>query len=357
MRVALLDNEQNAIMALTDLLEEKEDIEIVGKYTCLNDLMQDLVSLKPDLLFLAIEIGSDNGLEAMKDIRRLVPNIRIVIASAYAQHALRAFEEGAIDYLLKPISEKRLNMALDKVRELMHIAVERDKALSIKTMSSFHLALEDGYIIQWRTRKAKELFVYLWLNSDISVSRDVLIEKIFDSKNYKQSSTLLSTTLYQMRSVLSEYSDKDFVKYLNNGYRFKVDIPSDYQTIKEIAESKDYTVENYRTIQKIYTGNFLEEEGYVWSKRYAEQLRLSIEQYLTKLVERVDEKDTLLIEDIMLFAYNLDVKDENIAMKLLDFYHKHDLYSKFESFFRKHFITAESREAFLASQYGKYLVK
>ncbi len=210
----------------------------------------------------------------------------------------------------------------------------RNHDLSIKRFGSFHLVANGDHIVKWRTKKAKELFAYLWINSEVSVNRDTLISKLFPNINEKKANTLLSTTLYQMRQVLQEYTNEEVIKYLNNGYRFKLKIPSDYDVVLNIIESNEFTEENYRILRKLLKGEFLEEENYAWSDRIATQTILSTKHYLKAYLNNI-ECDNLLIEDILLFMFDLDAKDETVIGNILSFYKENESYSKYADFSTK----------------------
>lgn len=354
-KVIILDQDENSNNILEEKLGQYKDIYISGKYTEVNKAKEAIQFNDPHVVFMDVEINGESGIEFAEKLLQNNPELRIVFISECKEHALEAFDIGAIDYVVKPIDDTRFSKTIEKVRTKLDKDRSKEHALAIKSFSSFHLIVDGDHIVKWRTRKAKELFTYLWLNSDISVSREVLLEKVFPSESNKKSSTLLSTTLYQMRQVLSEFSEKDFVKYLNNGYRFEVEIPSDFQTVKRIIESEIYTIENYRSIQTLYTGSFLQEEGYEWSERFAEQFTLKIKHYLLNFEASLKDEDQLLVEDILLFVYNLDPIDESVAIRILEFYKKHDSYRKYNDFSMKHI--AVRGEENVSSSFQKIMAK
>lgn len=112
----IVDDEVNSIEALQWELEPFQDIiEIVA--TC-DSAMKGIEAIKkyqPQLVFLDIEMPKMNGFEMLKKIAAI--NFDVIFTTAYDEFALKAFKVNALDYLLKPIDEEELKLAIDKVKE------------------------------------------------------------------------------------------------------------------------------------------------------------------------------------------------------------------------------------------------
>ncbi|QJB70135.1 LytR/AlgR family response regulator transcription factor [Parasphingorhabdus halotolerans] len=115
-KTILVDDEKLAIQGLQIRLEKFEDIEIVD--TCSNgrEAIRKIKTLKPDLVFLDIQMPGFDGFSVVQGVMEIEPPLFIFV-TAYADHAVRAFEASAIDYLVKPVEEDRLADALDRVRK------------------------------------------------------------------------------------------------------------------------------------------------------------------------------------------------------------------------------------------------
>ncbi len=114
-RTILVDDEKLAIQGMQLRLEKHEDIEIID--TCLNgrEAIRKIKTLKPDLVFLDIQMPGFDGFSVVKGVMEIEPPL-FVFCTAYSDHALRAFEAEAIDYLMKPVDDDRLADALERVR-------------------------------------------------------------------------------------------------------------------------------------------------------------------------------------------------------------------------------------------------
>lgn len=115
-RTILVDDESLAIQGLKLRLEAHEDVEIID--TCLNgrEAIRSIKTHKPDLVFLDIQMPGFDGFSVVQGMMEIEPPLFIFV-TAYSEHAIRAFEAQAIDYLLKPVDEDRLADALDRVRQ------------------------------------------------------------------------------------------------------------------------------------------------------------------------------------------------------------------------------------------------
>jgi DNA-binding LytR/AlgR family response regulator len=115
LRTLVVDDEPVARKVLIDELVELPDIDIVGEAENGEAALESIERLHPDLIFLDIQMPIRDGFEIARSIRGPLPSI--IFVTAFSEHALRAFEVGAVDYLLKPIAAERLEAALSRVRE------------------------------------------------------------------------------------------------------------------------------------------------------------------------------------------------------------------------------------------------
>jgi len=115
-RTILVDDEPLAIQGLQLRLAAHEDVEIIE--TCLNgrEAIRAIKMHKPDLAFLDIQMPGFDGFSVVQGLMEVEPPL-FVFVTAYQDHAIRAFEAQAVDYLLKPVDEQRLADTLDRVRQ------------------------------------------------------------------------------------------------------------------------------------------------------------------------------------------------------------------------------------------------
>src|SRR5262245_28200096 len=116
-RTLLVDDEPIARKVLREELEDLPDIEIVGEAENGAQALERIRTLEPDLVLLDLQMPGMDGFEVVHNLTGADPPT-VVIVTAFDQHALRAFDEGAVDYLLKPVSQERLIKCLERVRQL-----------------------------------------------------------------------------------------------------------------------------------------------------------------------------------------------------------------------------------------------
>jgi two-component system, LytTR family, response regulator len=120
----VVDDEPLARSNLTVLLRRHPAIEILAECGSGVEAPELIRRAKPDLLFLDVQMPECDGFDILELLGRDVPPA-IVFVTAYDQYALRAFEAGALDYLLKPFDDARFDLALNRARERIALAKTR----------------------------------------------------------------------------------------------------------------------------------------------------------------------------------------------------------------------------------------
>ncbi|MEK6780136.1 MAG: response regulator [Bacteroidota bacterium] len=107
----IIDDEKLARDLLREFLESFPDIEIIGECTKGNEAVEKIDKLKPDLVFLDVQMPGMNGFDVLEEIDH---EPYVIFTTAYDQYAIKAFEKNAVDYLLKPLDEERFRMAVNR---------------------------------------------------------------------------------------------------------------------------------------------------------------------------------------------------------------------------------------------------
>lgn len=139
-RTLIVDDEPLARVGLKHLLRDIKRIEVIAEAANGFEALELIDQLKPDLLFLDIQMPGINGFEVLQQISHLP---LVIFTTAYDQYALKAFETLAIDYLLKPIRLERLKLAIEKVdsldRRLSHFGAILNPAQDPELASASYL--------------------------------------------------------------------------------------------------------------------------------------------------------------------------------------------------------------------------
>src|SRR5215208_932147 len=134
-RTLLVDDEPLARDGLRVRLSRESDIEIVGEASDGPSAVDAVLSLRPDLVFLDVQMPGFDGFDVVsRTAAQHLPNI--VFVTAFDRYALRAFVVHALDYLLKPITHRRLQEALRRVR------AELDRDASVESAERLRAMLE-----------------------------------------------------------------------------------------------------------------------------------------------------------------------------------------------------------------------
>jgi two-component system LytT family response regulator len=117
LRILIVDNETLARDRLRRLLSAEEGVEVVGEAADGPAAVTAVGELKPDLLLLDIQMPGLDGFDVLRALSEEGPLPAVVFVTAFDQHAVRAFESRALDYLLKPVTRSRLHESLQRARE------------------------------------------------------------------------------------------------------------------------------------------------------------------------------------------------------------------------------------------------
>ncbi len=112
MKAIIVDDERLARKELASLLEEHEEIEVIGEAANIDDAQELITAKSPQLVFLDIQMPGGTGFDLLDKLDK-VP--KVIFTTAYDEFALKAFEVNALDYLLKPVQPDRLAETIKKL--------------------------------------------------------------------------------------------------------------------------------------------------------------------------------------------------------------------------------------------------
>jgi two-component system LytT family response regulator len=137
MKALVIDDERLARNEVRRMLAEFAWVSVVGEAENADEALTKINELRPDLLFLDVQMPGKTGFDLLESIRGELPHV--IFTTAYDEFALRAFEVNALDYLVKPITSERLGLALSRVRDAGQQVVS-DAPLR----ASDHVLVRDG---------------------------------------------------------------------------------------------------------------------------------------------------------------------------------------------------------------------
>ncbi|MBA4746720.1 MAG: response regulator transcription factor [Muricauda sp.] len=139
-RAVIVEDSRLARNELKELIKLHDDLELVGEASNVDEGAELIDSESPDLLFLDINMPEKDGF----DLLEMLDDVPItVFTTAYDEYAIKSFEYNALDYLLKPVSNKRFDMALEKVRAKM-ASKQENTSTDKKLTENSQIFIKDG---------------------------------------------------------------------------------------------------------------------------------------------------------------------------------------------------------------------
>jgi two-component system LytT family response regulator len=155
----IVDDEPNARKALRGLLSENfEQVNILGDCKDVPEAVKTIHKLKPDLVFLDIDMPGYSGFELLDFFDEQQIDFKIIFVTAYSEYSLRAFESSAVDYLLKPVRLEHMERALKKLnlseggteniqyQVLRDNLTQKDKKLVLQTVEIIYVVKQADII-------------------------------------------------------------------------------------------------------------------------------------------------------------------------------------------------------------------
>jgi two-component SAPR family response regulator len=264
MNIIIVEDEEITLEEIKDIvLRFSNSLEIT---TCNNPFIALEMSNKKtfDIALLDIEMPYIKGIELAEKLYQKLPHIKIAFVTAYNNYATEAFELYAIDYVLKPIREERLEMCLRRLVDAVNETVLIDSPhVRIKAFGRLRVWI-DGNLVVWKRKKAYEVFAYLLTNHDNAMRKEKIIDDIFPEFNLERGTVHLQTVISHIRKLGFN------VQYFDNAYMYSIvgveydveELLQAYNFIKKTRSlnSKDKVLE----ILDLYKAPFLEEDGFLW---------------------------------------------------------------------------------------------
>lgn len=165
-RAILVDDEELPLIPIIEKLKQYEEIEIVKTYTEPTQVLHDLKALSFDVVFVDIEMKKMDGITLSKEILAIHSNVQIVFVTAHSEYAIQAFELNSIDYLLKPVTTKRLNNTIHRLKQ-HHLLISNQAVnqtdqnqLIVKCFGEL-VVYDNHHPVSFKTAKVKELFALI----------------------------------------------------------------------------------------------------------------------------------------------------------------------------------------------------
>jgi two-component SAPR family response regulator len=274
LKAIIVDDEKPAVSILKIFLEKTGQVDVVCTFQNPKKALNDIEKLKPDVVFLDVEMPGMSGMEVASNISLMDHNSEIVFVTAYDRYALQAFNVNALSYLLKPVLEKDINKTVKRLMKVcgkLPINQKVKPQAKIQCFGEFEVySNSSGQPLKWRTSKSKELMAYFFQNRGIPISKWKLCEVLWPEGNQDKIDINLHTTIYKMKKTLRNSNIDVDVKFVNKAYIMNMKgVYSDLDEFDSLVEDKiiisDINIDKYEKAVSLYTNNYFEEDDYYWS--------------------------------------------------------------------------------------------
>jgi two-component system, LytTR family, response regulator len=200
-RGLIVDDEPLARDRIREMLKEHPDIEVIGEARNGREAIDSVVSHNPDLVFLDIQMPDLDGFDVLQNLN--VEHLPVIIfVTAYDQHALRAFDAHAVDYLTKPFDRKRFAEAVDQAKIYLKGAKEPDTARILSMLQEIRAS--ERYLERFAIKNGEKVFFVRAEDVDAIEAQGNYVRL-----NLGNSSHLLRDTL---NNIESQINPRQFVR-------------------------------------------------------------------------------------------------------------------------------------------------
>jgi len=232
----IIDDEQLARDLLREYIENTPEISILGEAEKGKDAVEMIDRLKPDLIFLDVQMPGMTGFDVLDDIEH---DPFVIFTTAYDQYAIKAFEKSAIDYLLKPLDQERFKLAVEKAVSRMKLEQNNVGEL-LRSMKTDSKTSYDSHIFVQKSEKLLNLpveeIMFLEASGDYTILTTKNDQFVSSSGIGKLEEILNPDTFIRVHrsTIININFLKEIEKHFNGGMIVKM------QTGKSFPVSRTY---------------------------------------------------------------------------------------------------------------------
>lgn len=341
MKAILVDDEPLALRRLEKMLNKFDGIQVEGSYLFAKQALEPLEQIKPDVVFLDINMPGIDGLELAERVKEISSDMIIVFITAHDLHAVDAFDLEALDYLLKPISLPRLTKTVRRIQhkwqllEKEKVRTTKPSVLTLHCLGSTRIEFpgRPPEPLKWRTTKAKEVFSYLFHRRGQLVDRDTLLDLFWTELEEHNAVVNLQTTIYRIRNLwkgiaqsLSHDEELVTITYASRGYRLelsdsiRIDTLEWEQRLLELDSISAENVAEHRKLVEEYEGHYLDTD-YTWAEVERHRLKALWLREVRHLGEYYETRGSFMDAlSIYYKALQLDLFNEESHFRLMKIY-------------------------------------
>ncbi|MGO4546763.1 response regulator [Paenibacillus sp. 2TAB23] len=332
MKVILVDDEPVMHLIMRKMLAKYAELQLTGTFADTHAAAAFL-SDNPDteLAFVDISMPGGSGLAFAAKLEETGCKAQIVFVTSHKDYAVEAFDLSVLDYLVKPVTQERLERTVHRALESRKNTQSQDRSgaanqavsrVSIATLGDFFVRNETGRV-KWISSKSAELFAYLLLSRGKWISRSRLIMDIFAGMASANAEKYLNTTVYQLRKSLEPIGLREAIRSENDGYALELnDAVIDYVEFERLFEKlgsiRADNVEEALAVERLYTGDLFGSKAYVWAIYETDRLAERYARFVRQLAETLlAVANTTAASKLLLKQYARNPMDEPVVALLM----------------------------------------
>jgi two-component SAPR family response regulator len=332
MKVILVDDEPTMHLILRKMLDKLPEVQVAGAFTDTKSaasFLQENTDI--GLAFVDISMPGESGMEFAGHLDALNSPVQVIFVTSHKEYALEAYELSVLDYLVKPISQERLQRAVNRAlanRRMLHpsplstTAIANSNRVVITMLGDVSVSNEAGRV-KWISRKCAELFAYLLLYRGKRIPRSRLVADIFGGMQQAGAESYLNTTVYQLRKSLEPLGLREAVRSENDGYALELKDPLiDYKEFEMQAEKllpiHKEDIESAIRVERLYTGDLYGDKAYVWAIHETEHYAELYDSFVKRLAgAMISIGDTTSASKLLFKLKERNPLDESVIRQLL----------------------------------------
>lgn len=219
----IIDDEPLARELVKEFLEQHPDLTLMGECSKGTEAVDKIDELKPDLIFLDVQMPGMNGFDVLDEITH---DPFVIFTTAYDQYAIKAFEKNAVDYLLKPIDHERFKLAVD--RAIGRMNTDNNVGELLRNMKTENRSTYDSHIFVQKSEKLINLSVEEIEHLEASGDYTILTTKndqFVSSSGIGKLEEILNPDIFirvHRSTIININSLKEIEKHFNGGMVVKM---------------------------------------------------------------------------------------------------------------------------------------
>ncbi len=220
----IVDDEKLARDLLQEYLQQLPNIQVLGECAKGKDAVEMIDNLKPDLVFLDVQMPGMTGFDVLDEITH---DPYVIFCTAYDQYAIKAFEKNAVDYILKPLDQERFKQGVDRAINRMKVEQNNVGEL-LRSIKTDHKTSYDSHIFVQKSEKLLNLPIDEIVHLEASGDYTILTTKsdqFVSSSGIGKLEEILNPEIFirvHRSTIININSLKEIEKHFNGGMVVKM---------------------------------------------------------------------------------------------------------------------------------------